>query len=229
MLASKPVGRNASALKYDLLTVMGAYALSQEKGRQRLVLRLMTLVTARYNWTRDELAVGQREIARLWAVDERTVKREMAKLRAMGWLKVKRQGARGRVSEYGLCIERILEDGRSRWADVGPDLEHRLSGADSEPPPDKVVPLPVRSRAEAPDLSDGTEWSLAQALLHAEEPGLYSSWIAGLRRRGRAGGRLTLAAPSRFHATYVNTHLLSRLREAFRAVDAGVDEIVVEG
>ena len=83
MLAGKLVGRSAAALKYDLLTVMGAYALSQDKGAQRLVLRLMTLVTARYNWKRDQLAVGQREIARLWQVDERTVKREMAKLRGM--------------------------------------------------------------------------------------------------------------------------------------------------
>ena len=60
MLAKKTVGRNAAAFKYDLLTVMGAFGLAQEKGRQRLVLRLMTLVTARYNWARDELAVGQR-------------------------------------------------------------------------------------------------------------------------------------------------------------------------
>ena len=163
MLAKQTVGRNAAAFKYDLLTVMGAFALAQEKGRQRLVLRLMTLVTARYNWARDELAVGQREIARLWQVDERTVKREMAKLRAMGWLVVKRQGARGRVSEYALGIERILEDSRDRWADVGPDLEHRLSG--DETMPEKVVPLPVKGRVEAPDLSDGSEWTLAKALL----------------------------------------------------------------
>ena len=83
MLAKKPTGRNSSVFKYDLLTVVGAYALSADKGRQRLVLRLMTLITARYNWAKDELAVGQREIARLWKIDERSVKREMAKLRAM--------------------------------------------------------------------------------------------------------------------------------------------------
>ena len=118
----------------------------------------MTLVTARYNWGRDELAVGQREIARLWLVDERTVKREMAKLRAMGWLTVRRQGARGRVTEYSLAIERILEDSRPRWGDVGPDLEHRLSATPEEAP--KVVPLPV-------DVTDETtgEWlGAAEAL-----------------------------------------------------------------
>ena len=226
MLARKPVGRNASAMKYDLLTVMGAYALAQDKGPQRLVLRLMTLVTARYNWARDELAVGQREIARLWQVDERTVKREMAKLRVMGWLVVRRQGARGRVSEYALGIERILEDSRDRWADVGPDLEHRLSGSDA--PPDKVVPLPVKGRVAPPDLSSGTEWALAKAVLHAEDPSLYASWIAGIERRGRAGGRLHLVAPSRFHATYVGTHLTARLLQACRSVDEGIDAVIIE-
>jgi len=98
MLSPKPVGRDAAARKYDIITALGAYALAGGKHDHRLVLRFITLVTARYNWARNELAVGQREIAQLWSVDERTVKREMAKLRGCGWLVVKRQGARGRVT-----------------------------------------------------------------------------------------------------------------------------------
>ena len=152
MVFAKPVGRGASARKYDLLTAMGAYALSQGKGPQRLVLRLITLVTARYNWARDELAVGQREIARLWSCDERTVKREMAKLRAMGWLIVRRQGVRGRVTEYSLAIDHILEDTRERWDAVGPDFALRMNG---EPASD-VVPLPHRGDVTPPDVSDGS-------------------------------------------------------------------------
>ncbi|KAA8607367.1 hypothetical protein [Salipiger aestuarii] len=226
MLAGKLAGRNAGALKYDLLTVMGAYALGQDKGRQRLVLRLMTLVTARYNWARDELAVGQRDIARLWRVDERTVKREMAKLRAMGWLVMHRQGARGRVSEYGLGIDRILLDSQPRWADVGPDLEQRL-GAD--PVPDKVVPLHAPARGAPPDPGAGDEWALARALLHSGDPGLYASWFSGLDRVGRAGGRLTLRAPSRFHATYVATHLQGQILAALQSVDATLDQVVIDG
>src|SRR5690606_32247594 len=126
MQIRKPVGRMASARKYDLLTAMGAFALARGKAEQRMTLRLITLVTARYNWARDELAVGQREIARLWSVDERTVKREMARLRACGWLRVRRQGARGRVTEYSLNIARILEDTQDNWAAIGPDFVHRL-------------------------------------------------------------------------------------------------------
>jgi DNA-binding MarR family transcriptional regulator len=225
MHAVKPVGRGAAAKKYDLLTAMGAYALASDKGTQRLILRLMTLITARYNWARDELAVGQREIARLWGCDERTVKREMAKLRARGWLTVRRQGARGRVTEYALAIERVLEETRPVWGAVGPDFELRMEGA----PAPSVVPLPVRGEVPAPDVSEGHEWALAQAVLHAEDAPLYAAWVRALRREGRAGGRLMLSAPSRFHAAYVETHLKPRLLTAVQAVDADVSEIVVAG
>ncbi|WP_278923804.1 DnaA N-terminal domain-containing protein [Pseudophaeobacter profundi] len=225
MQAQKPAGRNASALKYDILTALGAFALAQPKALQRLVLRIMTLVTARYNWTRNELAVGQREIARLWSVDERTVKREMAKLRAMGWLVVKKQGVRGRVSEYGLDLDRIYEDTRDSWASVGPDFEHRMRGTDA--PPSNVVPLRTNEIAPAPDLSKGDEWSLVKAVLHQEDPAIYTAWIDALTRSDRAGGRLTLAAPSRFHATYVLSHLKPRLLAACRDVDEQISDIVI--
>lgn len=225
MLARRPAGRNASALKYDILTALGAYALAEGKPAEKLVLRFLTLITARYNWQRDELAVGQREIARLWHVDERTVKREMAKLRGRGWLVVKRQGARGRVSEYGIDMDRLLSDTQPSWSAVGPDFEHRMQGAE-EPAPN-VVPLRPGTTPPAPDVSDGSEWSLAKAVLHAEDPANYASWIQGLARDSRAGGRLTLKAPSRFHANYVAAHLTQRLLAACRDVDPDVSAVVV--
>lgn len=224
VFATKPVGRNAAAAKYDLLTAMGALALASDKGRQRLILRLMTLITARYNWSRDEIAVGQREIARLWNVDERTVKREMAKLRAIGWLRVRRQGARGRVTEYGLEIDRILSDSAPRWEDVGPDFALRMSGT---PPDENVVPFRPSAPVPAPDAGQGEEWQLAKAILHAENEGLYAAWYAGLTRHERAGGRLTLKAPSRFHASYVMTHLHDRVLKVLNSIDDGVVEVSV--
>lgn len=225
MLIAKPVGRNASAIKYDLLTAIGTFALSQDKARQKLVLRLMTLITARYNWARDELCVGQREIARLWHVDERTVKREMAKLRAMNWLVIKRQGARGRVSEYGLGIDRILADTAQIFAAVGPDFEARLTAApDSET---NIVPFQGKAEAPPPDLRDGSEWSLAQAVLHTQDSANYAAWFRELKREARAGGRLTLSAPTRFHASYVLTHLIGRLTAACQSVDGSVASVDV--
>ncbi|MEM9576970.1 MAG: hypothetical protein AAF999_08140 [Pseudomonadota bacterium] len=221
MLSTKPVGRGAAARKYDLLTAMGAYALARDKYDQRRVLRLMTLITARYNWARDELAVGQREIAQLWSVDERTVKREMALLRGRGWLVVHRQGARGRVTQYRLGIEQILADTAPQWSSVGPDFELRM-GVEETP---NVVPLRPGGGVPAPDVSPGTEWALAQAVLHGEDPAVFGAWIAALQRAERAGGRLTLKAPSRFHAAYVQTHLAARLLAACREVDGEVSEL----
>ena len=228
MVSIKPVGRSAAVRKYDLLTAMGVHALSQEKAVQRRILRLMTLITARYNWQRDELAVGQREIARMWFVDERTVKREMAHLRAMGWLVVRRQGARGHVTEYRLDISQIEADTRPVWADIGPDFAQRMVGLPEQD--DRVVPMPLRgAEVPAPDLSSGTEWALAQAMLHRADAALYGAWLRALTRTGRAGGRLMLKAPSRFHAAYVQTHLTGRILQACRAIDPEVTEVIIDG
>ena len=109
---------------------------------------------------------------------------------------------------------------------MGPDLEHRLSGQDPEPA--KVVPLPVRGPVPAPDVSSGSDWALARAILHAEDPGIYASWVSGLEKSGRAGGRLMLRAPSRFHASYVSTHLMGQILAACRSVDADIDTVLVE-
>ena len=223
MQIARPVGRGASARKYDILTALGTYALAQNKHDQRRILRLITLVTARYNWGQDLLAVGQREIARLWSVDERTVKREMATLRERGWLVVKRQGARGRVTEYGLDLAQILKDTEAHWDSVGPDFSLRMGESDETA---SVVPLPVKGNVRAPS-QDGSEWALAQALMHSEDQGLYASWIAGLQRAGRSGGCVILKAPSRFHGAYVQTHLERKILAALQDVDDTVQELRV--
>lgn len=230
----KATGRNAASLKYDLLAAMGAFALAEGKGAQRLVLRLVTLLTARYNWVRDELTVGQREIARLWSVDERTVKREMAKLRAMGWLVVKRQGVRGRVTEYRLDIEKVLRTTQPKWEAIGPDYEARLArGGRAEPPPENVVPLPIGQGrggdgpTPVPDDKSASAWTLTQSLLHSEDPALFNAWFRALRQLRHDGGRVVLSAPSRFHADYVNTHFRPRLLYALQSMDEGIDEIEI--
>lgn len=223
MLQKKLAGPGASVRKYDLITALGAHALSLGKHDQRLVLRFITLITARYNWARDELSIGQREIARLWSCNERTVKRDVAKLRALGWLVVKRQGARGRVTTYGIASDVMMEATRPIWPSVGPDFALRLEGA----PAETVVPFPVKGTVKAPEIDAATEWGLARAILYTEDQGRFAAWIQGLERIGRAGGRLTLKAPSRFHAAYVQTHLEGVLLRACREVDGDVSAVEI--
>jgi hypothetical protein len=223
MLQTKLAGPGAAARKYDLITALGAHALSLGKHEQRLILRLITLLTARYNWGRDELSIGQREIARLWSCNERTVKRELAKLRALGWLVVKQQGARGRVTTYGFDTATMLTATKGIWPEVGPDFALRLDG----PPAQTVVPFPVKGAVAAPALDDASEWGLARAVLFAEDAGRFGAWVQALQRTGRAGGRLTLRAPSRFHAAYVQTHLAGVLLRACQSVDEDVSAIEI--
>lgn len=215
------VGREAASKKYDILSAMMAHALAGDKHRQRLVMRLMSLITTRYNWQGDELTIGQREIARLWSVDERTVKREMAKFRALGWLEQRHAGARGRVAVYSLGIARILRDTRPEWELIGPDFTERLSQkAKPVAPEENVIPF----TRPLPPAGDGL-WARAQALLKAEDAAGYGVWFAPIIDGGREHGQLELIAPSRFHAAYVRTHLLDRLRIAVRRIDPSVADV----
>lgn len=223
MLQTKLTGPGAASRKYDLITVLGAHALSLGKHDQRLVLRLITLLMARYNWARDELSVSQREIAAMWSCDERTVKREMAKLRGLGWLVVKRQGARGRVTQYGVDINVMMQATKNIWPAVGPDFVVRLDPA----PTPTVVPFRPAETGEPPKINDAHEWGLAQAILYQQDPSRFDAWLKGLIRHDRAGGRLILRAPSRFHATYVQTHLALAILTACQAVDGEIASVEI--
>ncbi|WP_223640424.1 DnaA N-terminal domain-containing protein [Rhodobacter sp. TJ_12] len=209
----KAVGRGGATRKYDLLTILGVHALSQGKTLQRQTLRLICLITARYNWQNDHLSVGQTEIARLWSVDTRTVKREMAVFRERGWLIEKRPAARGRVTVYGLGISQILEDTRASWEMVGPDLVKRLDGPVAEVEDSKVIPFPQ----VALPAGEGV-WPRIARRLQEEDASIYRAWFAALEVEEMAE-ELWLRAPSAFHATYVRTHHMSRL-EAALALEA---------
>lgn len=218
----RPVGRQAASRKYDLITALGAHACRGDKHFQRLVLRFITVVVARYNWQSDELSIGQRELAALWSVDERTVKRDMAKLRALGWLVQKRAAVRGRVAVHGLDIAAILAATRPDWPAVGPDFVERMAGPASDPAPSgpqNVVAFP----GPVPTLpQDATPWQQIDAILRHEDPATHATWFRQLGDAGLAGGCLDLTAPSRFHAAYVTTHHLMRLLAVARRVDGSI-------
>lgn len=212
----KAVGRSSGSRKYDLLTILGVHALSQGKTLQRQTLRLICLVTARYNWQNDHLSVGQTEIARLWSVDTRTVKREMAAFRERGWLIEKRAAARGRVTVYGLGIARILEDTRASWEMVGPDLVERLETAEAAPEERKVIRFPQAALPEGEGI-----WPRIAKRLQEDDASVYRAWFAALVVT-QIEDELWLKAPSDFHATYLRTHHLARLEAAVTKEAPGV-------
>ncbi|QUS37321.1 DnaA N-terminal domain-containing protein [Falsirhodobacter algicola] len=219
MAVARLTGQGAASRKYDLLTAIGAAGLAGGPADQRLALRLIVLITARYDWRRDRLATGQREIAALWSVDERTVKREMARLRERGWLVLRRQGGRGRVAEYGLGLAQLLQDTAPHWAAIGPDLEERLTPSPVPAGTSQVIPFP-QPEGEDP-------WTRILQSFAAEAPVLYSTWLRQLRPGPLQGGELHLHAPSRFHASYVQTHLALRILAAGR--ENGIHALRIEG
>ena len=235
MLQVRPVGRDAATQKYDILSALAALALSQDKHAQRRIVRLMALITTRYNWQRNELSMGQQEIARLWCVDLRTVKREMARLRAMGWIVETRAAARGRVAGHALDLGLILRETEGVWPNIGPDFVARQAagGAGAEPRPAAAMPTNVvpfhAAVPDDPDDPDGAGlWSMARREFQAQDAVSFASWIARLTEVGRDGGRLCVMAPSRFHRTYVETHLAERLVRILRRLDPTLTDLRIE-
>ncbi|KAB7610091.1 hypothetical protein F9L33_15400 [Amylibacter sp. SFDW26] len=227
MLASKPVGREAATKKYDILSALMTYALAREKRTQKLVLRLMSLITTRYNWQRDELSMGQKEIAKLWSVDERTVKRELAKLKSKGWLEVKRAGARGRVTLYSIKLEKVLYETQADWQKMGPDFVLRLTEITAPAAQNvhetNIVPFSAANHKRPEE--DGSVWASASAFLFDQDTTVFAAWLRQLEEAGQEGGCLTLIAPTKFHATYVETHLADSILRTAMQVDPSIRSI----
>jgi hypothetical protein len=90
-----------------------------------------------------------------------------------------------------------------------------------------VIPLKTAPEVPAPTASDKTEWGRARTVLYQQNPMLYSNWIESLERKENKEGRLTLTAPSKFHAHYVETHLSERFLTAVRAFDEDVRSVII--
>jgi hypothetical protein len=234
MAATQAGGRMTSARKYDVITLMGVAGLSGGPTEQRSMLRLITLVTARYNWTTGELTVGRREMARLWGVDERTVKREIARLKARGFLTLRRAGVRGRVSAYALDFAALRA--ACDWSRVGPDFAARLAaevggGGEGEnviPFPaaaPRVAPVAQPADASTPDAAPRSEWSRARRALQAVGEAAFARWIAPLERAGRRDGRVVVEAPSAYHADFVERTYLDAILRALREADPEVSSV----
>jgi hypothetical protein len=217
----KRIGPKAGSLKYDLLTALSVAGLHGSPTEQTSLMRLNALITARYNWRLEEVSVGQVELARLWSVNERTVKREMKRLIGLGILSCIRPGVRGRVGAYRLNYRRIYEFSRPCWIAVGPDFEDRMMEMSGER---TVVSVDFQSKQPIrPSLVPDSEpqaagtWGAVRRRLKAEDTALYESWFAKLVEDRKCDRALILRAPNGFVARYIETHFAKKLA---LAVDA---------
>lgn len=220
----KLTGPDSASLKYDLLTALTVAGLAGSASMQTSMLRLIAVVTARYNWRLDEMSVGQRDMARMWSVNERTVKREIKRLTNDGVLRCKRAGVRGRVGAYSLNYHRIAELSRPSWALVGHDFQTRMQDRYAVPI-GTVVPIRPNLAVEPQSNSPGT-WAAAMAKLSQEAPDIHKAWFAKIAFDGFEAGCLRLIAPSKFIQRYIQTHhmgLLIRCAEAELGVIDSVD------
>ena len=216
-------GPSAGAAKYDVLTALLVMASQGEAVEARLALRLSLLITARFNWRKGVFAVGQKELARMWGVTERTVKREMAELRARGWIEVAVPAARGRVAVYRIHFDAVLGETMPFWSAVGPDFAARLIGApEPEGQGGNVVPLRLY-----PKMPEAGLWGRVAKSLRAQDSGVYDAWFAQLEFVEVQEGVLILEAPTRFIADYVGTHYHGRLLMAAVVEDVSVREVKV--
>lgn len=212
-------GPEAGVIKYDLLTALSVAGLNGSPTLQTSLMRLIAAVTSRYNWRADELSVGQRDLARMWSVNERTVKREIKRLTDAQLLICTRGGVRGRVAAYRLNYAQIARLSEPCWPLVGPDYDARMKERYRSETPVKVVQLADYAKAEASEPAQGGPgtWQRAMVNLSRENVDQFKAWFSQLEYVAFEGGVLELRTPSKFAQRYIETHLLRPLVAAVEA------------
>lgn len=222
-------GPEAGALKYDILTALTLIGLNGTATQQMTVLRLTALVTARYNWRANELSVGQRDMARMWAVNERTVKREIKRLLDSKILICKRQGVRGRVGAYVLNLAAIAKLSADQWETIGPDFAERMTGyfphrSENVVKVDFAASNVCAIAPEPKDAPSGT-WRAVQHALRGKDEAIFKNWYSRLSLKACKDRKAEILAPSRFVANYIQTHLFDELHHALEQEFGILDEI----
>lgn len=205
----KMVGPKAPALKYDLLTAINLVGLHGSGADQVSMQRLSTLITARYNWRRDELSVGQRDMARMFSVTERTIKREVKRWTDSRVLVSTRQGVRGRVGAYRLNILELYRLSEPYWTAVGPDYAQRMTEFWSSET-STVVQLPTRAHDQVVG-EPTSSWGAICARIRQTSPDKAANWLRQLVFIEDDGLTYKVGAKSAFVARYIETHLGAEL------------------
>ncbi len=222
-------GVEAGSLKYDVLTVMAIAGLHGTSTQQTSMMRLIALVTARYKWRMDELTVGQRDMARMWDVNERTVKREIKRLTEARILICKRLGVRGRVGCYKLNLAELGYISQKSWGAVGPDFDERMTRNLAQQDT-KVVKVDFGTKTvartnEKIEVSETGTWRAVLQTLKSTDAASYSNWYSRLTLNTNVSGKIELVAPNKFVASYIQTHLHNDLHSALEQEFGVITEV----
>ncbi len=218
-------GPITGVLKYDVLTALSVFGLNGTAGDQISMCRLATLLTARYNWQRQELSMGQAEMGRLWGIGERTVKREVKRWLSTGLVICRQPGARGRVARYHLNIPRLCELTEPIWHLVGPDFAERMQAL--KPSTAQVIRLDS-SRETVSNTGSLAGWDAVSATLCQRFPAQHAAWIAPLTA-SQIADTLCLEATSVFAAEYAATHFGRDIVDAVASEMGPRIEVVIKG
>ncbi|UWR24376.1 hypothetical protein [Sulfitobacter sp. S190] len=192
------------------------------------MMRLLAVVTARYNWARDELSIGQKDMARMWGVTERTAKREVKRWLATGVVTCSRPGVRGRVAAYRINLRTLYNATADYWHTVGPDFVARM-GAGQLDAAAKVVRVDFKAQQpSSPPRPTAPEWAAASAYIQSAQPQVHASWIAPLEFVGDDGVTVRLRGPSPFTARYVETHHAKLIVDAVETCIGPLRRVIIE-
>lgn len=218
---SDKLRKMSASLKYDVLSALAVAALSQ-KDRTRIdYFRLIALITSRYDWLRGEVSIGHSQLAELWSIDVRSVKRQVAYYADAGLMKKSRAGVRGRVTVYEIDLLKLIETTRPTFAKIGPDLEERLdqfygAAVQSETAQDSAETKTLgeinRDRVGAtssdsallrPANVDREDGRILSALRCALSPSVFERWFKDVTIRKASSGAIEFLFPTKFTADYV--------------------------
>lgn len=218
---SDKLRKMSASLKYDVLSALAVAALSQ-KDRTRIdYFRLIALITSRYDWLRGEVSIGHSQLAELWSIDVRSVKRQVAYYADAGLMRKSRAGVRGRVTVYEIDILKLIETTRPTFAKIGPDLEERLdqfygAAVQSETAQDSAETKTLgeinRDRVGAtssdsallrPANVDREDGRIRSALRCALSPSVFERWFKDVTIRKASSGAIEFLFPTKFTADYV--------------------------
>lgn len=232
MQTQRLVGPESGVLKYDILTALSVAGLASAPGFCTTLMRLIALITARYNWREDEFTVGQRDMARMWSVDERTVKRQIKRLIDAEIVVCKRPGVRGRVGAYRLNQSGIVRLSKPSWHLVGPDFERRMQERYLAEEVKVVRMSGYKQQNIMPDKSLTpmleTKWGRSMTNLAQMDKAQFDAWFARLKFIACEDGCLRLQCASTFIQRYIETHLMTRLLNATEAEFGKLNKVQFE-